>query len=410
MTALACLRIVIDPERALAGGDALAAMVGKIACAFLDSRWRWPRRYGEIAPYAFLLADPRAISVDLSELVSFSEELQLKLFGTDGGGAICLATLEGDQDAVTRFAAVEPDVLRRVLSDGGTIDGLIGRIGQITPAGVRIVSPPGEAGPRQAAPAVAPAMSRGPTVADDSVETSFRGVWCTLKQSFIGNGLVTHRAGARDHYCTFDGVAEQPGDAAPEFDITCLEAAPHALARSHGLMFLPVSFSSMIHRQTRERYIGALEGLPQAERPRLAAAVYDVPRGPTYAAISQVRAFLKPYFCFVDLQTSDPDFHIDAMTPESVNSITLSLPDTGESGRLAAVTRFMARRDAYRRLHIWPAITNVRTHHELDTCMKLRVPFLSGPAVCDRLTRPTDPISYTTDRMPMRDHHDRLSV
>ena len=128
MTVIACLRILIDPDRAAAGGETLAILVAKVADAFLESRWRWPRRHGPIAAYAFLLADPRATQLDAVELSSLSDELQLKLFGSSEAGAICMAMLEGEQEMVTRFATIDPAELRRVLKDGGTIEGLTGRM------------------------------------------------------------------------------------------------------------------------------------------------------------------------------------------------------------------------------------------------------------------------------------------
>ena len=87
MAALACLRIVVEAESSdPAVRDALLAMVTKVANAFLEARWRWPRRFGDIAPFAFLLADSRVTTLDVTELVALSQELQLKLFGTAGGG------------------------------------------------------------------------------------------------------------------------------------------------------------------------------------------------------------------------------------------------------------------------------------------------------------------------------------
>ena len=106
---------------------------------------------------------------------------------------------------------------------------------------------------------------------------------------------------------------------------------------------------------------------------------------------------------FVDLQTADPDFQIDALMMEAVNSVTLSLPDIDEGGRMAAIIRFMGHRDAYHRRRIWPAITNVRSRRELELCIRQRVPFLSGKAVCDHLVAPADPINYAADRLPLHE-------
>ncbi|MBI5939571.1 MAG: hypothetical protein HY859_04010 [Caulobacterales bacterium] len=415
MTALACLRILIDPDRAAAGGETLAALVSKVADAFLESRWRWPRRHGPIAAYAFLLADPRATELDALELSGLSDELQLKLFGSSEAGAICMAMLEGEQEMVTRFAAIDPVELRRVLKDGGTIEGVTGRMTEITPQGARVVSPPDQAGPMKTVAEAAQTAARTPSAVspmarrtrpppDDGIEASFRAVWCTLKDSFVGSGLVARQRGARGFYSIIDGPAERPhADHAADFDVTCIKAAPRALVGSQGLLFLPISFSSTVQKSAREAYAEVLEFLPQHDRPRLAAAVYDVPRAPTFAAINQLKAFLNPYFGFVDLQVTDPGFQIEALMMEAVNSVTLSLPDVDEGSRMAAATRFMANRDAYQRRRIWCAITNVRTRRELDFCVRLRTPFLSGKAVSDHLVAPAEPVKYAVARMPLRE-------
>lgn len=404
MTALACLRIVIDPDKVVAGGDKLATMVGKVAGAFLETRWRWPRRHGEIAPYAFLLADPRATRLDSAELVELSQELQLKLFGAEGGGGrVSLATLEGEQDAVTRFAAVDPTELRNILSQGGEIEGLIGRISEITPAGVRVVSPPGETTALQPAPPPGHTR-RAPPVLDDNIEANYRAIWFTLKNRITGNAVFARHKGARTFFSTLDGVGEAPGaDAAPEFDLTCLDAAPGALVASQGQLFVPISFSSAVHRDGRERYLDVMERLPEAARSRLTATVYGVPRAPTFPALSQLKTFLNPYFAHVDLQTADPNFQIDTLATEAVSSVTFTLPDADEGARSAAASRFMANRDAYQRRHIWQAITNVRSRRELEFCIKLRVPFLTGRAICEPLTAPATPHQCAADHLPLHD-------
>src|SRR3989338_9096894 len=296
MTAMACLRVLIDPARAAAGGDALAVLVNKVAGAFLETRWLWPRRHGEIAAYAFLLADPRAIQLDPFELTALSEELQTKLFGVSEACAICMAMLEGEQDMITKFATIDPTELRRVLAEGGTIEGVTGRLTEITPKGARVVSPPGEAGPMRSTPP----RRRAAPAADDGIEASYRAVWDSLKETFVGSGLVARQRGARRFFSTVDGRTEMPHpDMAAEFDMLCIKAAWRALVGTEGLLFLPINFSSTIQRPIREAYIKVLEDLPQEGRSRLAAAVYDVPRAPTFTAIRQLRAFLAPYFSFV---------------------------------------------------------------------------------------------------------------
>lgn len=401
MTALACLRIIIDADRASTGGETLAALVSRVGSAFLETRWPWPRRFGQIAPGAFLLADPRSTTLDASELTSLSDELHLKLFGANGRGNVTLALLEGDQASATHFAALNPADLNRLMAGICVIDGMEGRLSRITPEGVQVVAPrPGLPPPMKIVLGGAPRPSPART---DGVTASFHAIWCPLKDTVIGSGLAARRNGTRAQFSTVDGPADMPGLAAPDFDRACLEAAPRALVGSRGLLFLPISFSSTINRPTRESYIDGLEALPNAARPRLAAAVYDVPRAPSFAAIRQLKAFLAPYFSFIDLQTADPDFQIDSLMMETVHSVTLTLPETDEGGRLAAATRFLANRDAYQRRRIWTAITNVRTRRELEFCVRLRAPFLSGRAVSGQLVAPAEPIRCSAERLPLRE-------
>ncbi|MFZ5669319.1 MAG: hypothetical protein ACOY4K_07480 [Pseudomonadota bacterium] len=403
MTALACLRILIDADRAAAGGEALAALVGKVASAYLETRWRWPRRHGEIAPYAFLLADPRATQLDAGELTLLSDELHRKLFGESAQGHVDLVLLEGEQNAVTCFAAIDAGVLRKVVAEGGEIEGVPGRITQVTRDGFRVVSPEKEAGPHVPVDPAAVARRALPT-AEAAHEVAFRAVWCALKDSFIGSGLSARRKGARVFMSIIDSPAEAPpATAVVEFDTSTLKAAGPVLGGVRGLLFLPVSFSSAIHRQTRDSYVEALESLPAEARPRLAAAVYDVPRAPSFAAVKQLTEFLSPYFSFVDLQTADPAFAIEALAAEAVNSVTLKLPEGDEGARLAAAARFLANRDAYQRRRIWPAITNVRTRRELDYCVQQKTPFLSGKAVSDHLHSPVEPARFAASQLPVRD-------
>src|ERR1700739_3869190 len=103
MVAVACLRIVAGAS--VPAANASAAVVGKLTGAFLDTRCAWPRRHGRIRVDAFLLADPRALEFDADELRALASELQVKLFGVEGEGEVCLLLFEGAQEEITRFAS-----------------------------------------------------------------------------------------------------------------------------------------------------------------------------------------------------------------------------------------------------------------------------------------------------------------
>jgi hypothetical protein len=131
MTALACLRILIDP--AADGCGASSLMVRRVAAAFLVSRWSRPRRFGEVAAGVFLLTDPGAASIDPDELIPLAMELRQE--------AVTLALLQGDEAAATCFTALHDSDLRSVLAGRLVVDDMPGQLSQVTADGVRAVEP-----------------------------------------------------------------------------------------------------------------------------------------------------------------------------------------------------------------------------------------------------------------------------
>ncbi|WP_332774035.1 hypothetical protein [Phenylobacterium sp.] len=394
MTAVACMRILVGAELQASGASTLAILVGRIADAFLDSRWSWPRRYGAVAPFAFVLADPRAREVDVHELKTLAEELQTKLFGAEGAGDIVLLAFEGEQADVMRFAAAETSELRQALTGSGSLAGFGGKISRITSHGVESVS-------------TARSQSDAAVAIERSVETPdcrFAGVYFLPRETFIGNGLTARRQLDGRFHNIADGSRQFSEQEATDFDLCCLEAAAHALARmSAGILFVPISFASVIHRSAREIYQPWLDRLPEDQRARLGVTVYDTPRDPSFSALAQAMAFLSPAFGVIDLHVNDPGFEFEKLVAGSVTSITLVLPDADEARRLAAASQFMRARDHYKSKRIWPAVTNVRTRRELDACAALRVPFLTGRAVCDLMRAPVAARSVALDTLPVRD-------
>ena len=130
MTALACLRVVVEPEHTGLSPAVLGAVVLKFASAYLDSRWRWPRQFSPLTNYSFLLTDPRADEMDVQELGRMSDELQTKLFGTAAAGEVTLLLFEGPVEAVSAFAALENAVAIRALNEPALLPAE-GRLSQI---------------------------------------------------------------------------------------------------------------------------------------------------------------------------------------------------------------------------------------------------------------------------------------
>lgn len=429
MTAIACLKIFIGTNVRASQQEALAGLVAKVAGAFLESRWKWPRRWGEVAPFTFVIADPRTSRLDAHEVTSLTEELHFKLFGQGGEGDIKMLMFEGEADAVMRFASTETAELERYLNDAGPVGGFDGRLLRITQDGVYTLAPASELGhlppptasagqPSAAAtpaPASRPATATAPAapaaaprpaakVRDPEFIASFRGVYATRNQTFVG-GVVQ---AARQNSALTPSVVDGPSEMPPEefvaaFDEAGINAAVTALAylKHPGVVFVPIAYEALIHRGERQVRETWLSRLHPDDRPRLAATVYATPRDPPYAAIVQIQTILRPYFGYIDLQTADPDFQIDKLAKEAVNSVTLGLPDAEPGVRMAAAQRFIANGEAYRRRRIWPGLTNVRTAREVDALLAAGMPFLSGPAIGEPVDEPVLAAAWPKTQLPM---------
>ncbi|MGH1557576.1 hypothetical protein ACRAWD_06475 [Caulobacter segnis] len=86
MTAIACLKIFVGEDLRFGDSETMATLVAKIAGAYLESAWTWPRRYGLVATYAFVLADPRATRLDANELQRMARDLQIRDVRQQGRG------------------------------------------------------------------------------------------------------------------------------------------------------------------------------------------------------------------------------------------------------------------------------------------------------------------------------------
>uniref|UniRef100_B0SWY2 Uncharacterized protein n=1 Tax=Caulobacter sp. (strain K31) TaxID=366602 RepID=B0SWY2_CAUSK len=404
MTAIACLKVFVGDELRFADNDTMAALVGKVAGAYLETTWLWPRRYGLVASFSFVLADPRATQLDARELQALARDLQFKLFGDKGEGDIALLMFEGDQTDVMRFAGIHGAQLKALLE--GKDDGsLVGRVCRITPTEVTSVVPKG--GPVHGAPpmeelALLPVEDpEGPPA-----RAGYRGVYHPGRQVFIGSAATWRPAGTP---AAFGFTVAQPDIDHPETDIAALGGVAAALAGvsacgvSAGVIFFPLSFSTLVKPAGRAALLPHLEALPPGSRPRLAASIYDTPRAPSFSALSQARRFLEPFFSRLDLRVSDPAFQIDELPLDLASSVTLILPQTDEPARLAAIGRFLREGDAYRRKRVWQGVTDVRTRRELNHCIDLDAPFVSGAAVSDLLEAPVGTPHLSSLHLPMHE-------
>ena len=403
MTAIACLKVFVGDDLCFADSETMAALVAKVAGAYLETAWIWPRRHGLVAPFSFVLADPRAIRLDARELQRLASDLQNKLFGGEGDGDISLLMFEGGQSDVMRFAGTHANELRALLT--GEDDGLFsGRILKITSQGVRSIAPAD--GPVDGAPPAEDVAAMTPGLLPIAVEDLLQepspamgwlGVYHLAKERFVGNGVAV-RATWGD---TAFGATEDADITAR--DLICLTAAQDALvAYRAGHMFLPFSFSSMVKPTMRAAYRPSLEQLPKIARARLVAQIYDVPSEPSFGAIKQIRTFLEPHVAVIDLHVRDPGFRIESLSTGAVNTVTLSLCGDDERARLSAIARFMGEAPAYKSRKMWQGVAGLRSQRELELCQRLKARFLSGPIVAPATALPSADLACRFDSLPYR--------
>lgn len=403
MSALACLRVVVRSDQGAHSEAALGLLVAKFTTAFLEVRWAWPRKFSAINPYAFLLNDPRAAELDTAELGRLSAELHAHLFGEEeaGGSDVTVLLFEGADQAMAAFADLTEDELARAMVDPlAAPPG--GRLSRITADGRRLRLPPTGGEAEVSAPTPGGSTS-APVLPDrDPNVEAAQGVYYSARQIFIADVVASTPADSRTHFSLVDGDDHLPGNPAA-FDADCIIAAFRFLAESpsDAPLYLPISFSTLLRPSRRAAYLELLAILPPSERRRLAAAVYDVPRAPSFQALKQLHEALDDRFSAIDLRTHDPAFEIEQLAPEAVTSVTLVLPQAAPERRLIVLKHFITRMEAYKRRRIWPGVTNVRSRRELDVALEARVPFLTGPGVCRPQTRALGGRPWSIDHLPV---------
>ena len=403
MSALACLRVVVRSDQSAYSEEALGLLVAKFTTAFLEVRWSWPRKFSAINPYAFLLNDPQAAELDIAELGRLSAELHAHLFGVGetGGADVTVLLFEGDDPAMARFAELSEARLTLAMTDASAApEG--GRLSRITPDGRRLRLPPMAVRP-DGDEAEDPPSGSAPSAAERNPNIeAVQGVYYSARQIFIADVVASTPAEARTHFSLVDGNDHLPANPAA-FDADCVVAAFQFLADSpsDAPLYLPISFSTLLRPSRRAAYLDLLAILPVSERRRLAAAVYDVPRAPSFQALKQLRDALDTHFSAIDLRTLDPAFEIEQLTAEAVTSVTLVLPQAEPERRLIVLRRFIARIEAYKRRRIWPGVTNIRTRRELDMALEAKVPFLTGPGICRPQIRPLGGRPWPIEQLPV---------
>lgn len=389
MPAVACLRVLVDGNRTDVPAAQLGPLVAKYANLFLEVRWTYPRQSEPLTHYCYLLSDPQVTELDTGELALMSQELQTRLFGTGEEGDVKLVLFEGDEAAIATFARYSNEDVVAAMEDPSGLPET-GRLRRIAADGSLVDVPESLTNPP-----TAEAFRFGPTI-DGS-----QGVYFPPGGAFIGDVLTCTPVDSATHYSMVDGEAHRPADA-EAYDAACVMTAVRYLVDfpSGSTLYVPVSFSTLVRPRQRAAWLDLAAVLPLAARQNLSACVYDVPRAPTYQALKGLRAVLLSQFGAVDLCVRDPDFQIQQLTDRAVSSVTLALPEGKPDVRLAALRRFASHSLDYRKRRIAAGVTNIRFRTERELALELRIPFLSGPAVCRIQSAPVGGQSWPPTALP----------
>ena len=414
MTAIACLRLLIDDDAFPAARAQAAADI------YLRERWKAPRRYGAVAPLAFVLADNRAEQLDPTEMQALAAELEAALFPGRKSGQVCLMTFEGDESAVLKFASLTQAELAGLVAGKG-YGGAAGRVQVITADAIRAVpstheeariaaeaaaappsAPPAARAPEPAtpappapappAPAVVAAEKRAATPAPAPVakpkapppppsQTGWWGLYDLPTEAFVGS-IIGLRA---------DLTQPPPeGDSALlTRDLSGLNDAQTAFKTApFGEFYVPFGFWNLTTPHAQDAYKSRLSRYPLDLQSRLGATVYGTPREASLGLVSQIRAFLKGSFAFLDLNVVDPTFPVHNLPPELIDSVTLTLTGEGERERLAQILKFVERQGVYRGKGVAQIVAGVASANELEACRQGGVARISGPGVTAFLDKP----------------------
>lgn len=436
MNEFACIRILFQAPGGARETEHLCGLIGRFTEHFLDQRWRLPRRYEPLARTCFLLIDPVAKNRDLKELAELANDLQMRLFGSSQQGAVQLFALWGTSDEIAEFNAFSDRDLELLIANPGG-HWLAGRMvrfgatsnGDVTASllgGDEASADPairaamsaftaGQTGPATAAPGtIATANGRAalsaPGVGAPAsavpravVGATFRGVYFGPRNAFFGS-IIAPAQDPAGRPCRFLDAWKTPTGADElDFDQLTLRVAQAALRQDvPGVAYVPLNFATVITRMRFERLRGELDRLTMFPRNRLAATLYGVPSSPPSGSLSLVIEALRNAFGVVDLQAPTPDFLCPAFVANCARSITFVSQAKAPAKRAAEIEAFLQRLPEFKAAKLWVTVGQVQTPEELELCLRLKAPFVFGPAVSDVHAQPFNLDAVAADRLPRR--------
>lgn len=385
MGGMACLRICIEHgarESAVEGVS--PAKIDKTASAYIDAHWPPPRRYGRVAPGAYVLVDPLADYLDGEELRSMATELQLRLFGTQGRDDLCMLTFEGDEEQVLKFSTLtEEDLLAM---RGGKPPPPEGRTRVIRGDSVQELAPWGST-PRKVA---AKPKAEGPP----PIQLGWRGVYNLANQKIESNEIMVVRK---------PGAPEPQDDAEfAEHDLLAFDRAIAALEADTSLKaWVGVRMRSVVRTGIREAYQARFAALSPSVRERMAAVIYEVPRDLPFSAIAPLRDLVLSNFARVALKVQDAGFYCQTVPDGLAHAVILQLEGDDEKSRLLKIHRFLTDRKVYASKRLRQGVSGVRNARELELARRMGATTVAGPFISGLFATPMAEEEASIDELPL---------
>lgn len=234
MSAIACLRVLVDGRRPDVPADRLGPLVSKYSNIFLEVRWTLPRQSQQLSHFSYLLSHPPSEQLDTIELAQLSQELQERLFCTGVEDAVKLVLFEGDVEAVAGFSAMSADDVHAAMEDPSGLPGG-GRLRRIDPSG-SLIDVPEQTSDAQAAEA----FRFGLTI------DGAQGVYFPAGGAFIGDVVNCTPASSASYCSVLNGSRHWPDDA-EAFDEACVTTAIRFLAIFPIMapLYIPVPFQHL---------------------------------------------------------------------------------------------------------------------------------------------------------------------
>lgn len=363
-----------------AGVAASQQRLSRIIDAYLARNWTPPRRFAQITACAFLLTDPAAARIDVTPLAASAQVLQRELGATPGLGP-SLLLYEGSLSAVQAFAELDEQALAEGLRDARRLPegGRLTKIADLTPAPQTPSAP-------------------GPSAVLEGT-AQFSGVYALSRQGFVGDVLGL---ASGDRNLSLASWRLPRSEEMQAFDLACLARGAERLAAPGyvGVLFFPIAFSALASGDGARIYAERFAALPAERRNQLAAEVYDLPVQPSARTLQWLTASLAPYFSYIDLRLTDPDFPVENLKAGSFSGGTLVLPDAPAEQRRAVVSRWMTSRAQWKARRLLTSLSNLQTLDDIRTAGALQIPFISGPGVSSPAAAPFGGASRAASSLP----------